>query len=300
MSGGVSLAVWVSGLAREMNLLQEASKRYQSGNSLVSADTSGCGSADADSYGRHTGDVHLSAGRAAGWGNQCRQRSLRLLGLLNVTVTTDVLRRTSAGGINAALLGLSSAARVDLGGLLDLWLTPGSMGMPLRDPGEQNPPSLIRGDKVLFGQLELWTRGLIKARSGICSGRQVRPLLLALAKVFSQSATGQLRRLLVFLVLDDGETPHLTPQAVAADEWDHAPTTAGALQTDVGAQRLLALPARAEDQLQMTRTLFGVWRPLRRASTVPAGFPAASHWQLQTAFRKKTVLGDRWGNDQAS
>ena len=65
----------------------------------------------------------------------------------------DVLAGTSAGGINAALLGLSSAAGADLAKLRDLWLTTGSMDLLLRDPGEKNPPSLMQGDKVLFTQL---------------------------------------------------------------------------------------------------------------------------------------------------
>ena len=65
----------------------------------------------------------------------------------------DVLAGTSAGGINAALLGLSSAAGADLAKLRDLWLTTGSMDLLLRDPREKNPPSLMQGDKVLFTQL---------------------------------------------------------------------------------------------------------------------------------------------------
>ena len=68
-------------------------------------------------------------------------------------MTTDVLSGTSAGGINAALLGLASVTGLDLGGLRDLWLRTGSMDMLLRDPGEPNPPSLMQGDKVLFTQL---------------------------------------------------------------------------------------------------------------------------------------------------
>jgi predicted acylesterase/phospholipase RssA len=60
----------------------------------------------------------------------------------HLTVTVDVLAGTSAGGINAALLGLSSAAGADLAKLRDLWLTTGSMDLLLRDPGEKNPPSL--------------------------------------------------------------------------------------------------------------------------------------------------------------
>ena len=81
-----------------------------------------------------------------------------LLKLLDVTVTTDVLSGTSAGGINAALLGLASVTGLDLGGLRDLWLRTGSMDMLLRDPGEPNPPSLMQGDKVLFSQLNTRAR----------------------------------------------------------------------------------------------------------------------------------------------
>jgi predicted acylesterase/phospholipase RssA len=78
---------------------------------------------------------------------------LNLLRLLDLRVTVDVFSGTSAGGINAALLGLSSAAGVDLAKLRDLWLTTGSMDALLRDPGEKNPPSLMQGDKVLFNGL---------------------------------------------------------------------------------------------------------------------------------------------------
>ena len=71
----------------------------------------------------------------------------------------DVLAGTSAGGVNAALLGLSSAAGADLAGLRDLWLKTGSMDLLLRDPGERNPPSLMQGDKVLFTELAQGIKG---------------------------------------------------------------------------------------------------------------------------------------------
>jgi hypothetical protein len=115
MSGGVSLAVWMGGVAREMNLLQQASNLRQSQKEPSGADLD----------------------------DRCRQLYLNLLDLLDVTVTTDVLSGTSAGGINAALLGLASVTGMDLGGLRDLWLDTGSMDMLLRDPGEPNPPSLM-------------------------------------------------------------------------------------------------------------------------------------------------------------
>ncbi len=130
MSGGVSLAVWMGGIAREVNLLQQAS------NARVNAAPGASGASAGD------------------WDGRCRELYRKLLQLLDVRVTVDVLSGTSAGGINAALLGLSSAAGVDLARLRDLWLTTGSMDALLRDPGEKNPPSLMQGDKVLFTGLD--------------------------------------------------------------------------------------------------------------------------------------------------
>src|SRR5579871_203570 len=73
MSGGVSLAVWMGGVAREMNLLQQASNLRQAQKVPSGTD----------------------------WDDKCRQLYLNLIDRLDVTVTTDVLSGTSAGGINA-------------------------------------------------------------------------------------------------------------------------------------------------------------------------------------------------------
>ena len=143
MSGGVSLAVWMGGVAREINLLQQASNLRQP----RSAERTGRCRPGPD------------------WDDKCRELYRKLLTLLDVTVTTDVLSGTSAGGINAALLGLASVTGADLGGLRDLWLTTGSMDMLLRDPGEPNPPSLMQGDKVLFSQLDRGIKDFYEHRS---------------------------------------------------------------------------------------------------------------------------------------
>ena len=47
----------------------------------------------------------------------------------------DVLSGTSAGGINAVILGLANVQRFDLDGLRDLWFTEGSPGWPAAQPG---------------------------------------------------------------------------------------------------------------------------------------------------------------------
>ena len=153
MSGGVSLAVWMGGVAREMNLLQQASNsrmNENAGEPLAQPP----GTDRAASPGGGPGGAHGPT-----WDAQSRDLYLKLLRLLDVKVTVDVLSGTSAGGVNAALLGLSSASGVDLARLRDLWLTTGSMDA-LRDPGEKNPPSLMQGDKVLFNGLNQGIKAL--------------------------------------------------------------------------------------------------------------------------------------------
>ncbi|AOR30354.1 hypothetical protein BFF78_04155 [Streptomyces fodineus] len=122
-TGGVSLAVWMGGVAREMNLLTQA---------------------------------HANATD----GGQVRAKYRELLELLRLDVRLDVLSGTSAGGINAACLGLANARGSDLGGLRDLWLDEGALGGLLRSPSEPAPPSLLKGDDVLLTGLRKALEGL--------------------------------------------------------------------------------------------------------------------------------------------
>jgi Patatin-like phospholipase len=129
MTGGVSLAVWMGGIAREINLLQQASNlRPRATTTPAPTAVPGSGAQD---LANSSSDL------------RARDLYLRLIDVLDVTVTVDVLSGTSAGGINAAMLGLSSAAGVDLAGLRDLWLAAGSLDVLLRDPGEKNPSALM-------------------------------------------------------------------------------------------------------------------------------------------------------------
>ncbi len=124
-TGGVSLAVWMGGMAREMNLLLAAS-RMNRGEQV--ADTSEPGQ-------------RVRAGYAA------------LLDLLGTDVSIDVLSGTSAGGINAAILGLANVQRFDLDRLRELWFAEGSLGGLLRSPSDKSAPSLLYGDKSLLAGL---------------------------------------------------------------------------------------------------------------------------------------------------
>jgi predicted acylesterase/phospholipase RssA len=128
-TGGVSLAVWMGGMAREMNLLLAAS-RAERGERVKPP-----GSAESE---------------------QVRDGYQGLLHLLNMRCTLDILSGTSAGGVNAAILGLANVQRFDLGGLRDLWFTHGSLEQLLRDPSDksgQQPTSVLDGDKGLLAGL---------------------------------------------------------------------------------------------------------------------------------------------------
>jgi patatin-related protein len=129
MTGGVSLAVWIAGVAREINLLAQASQWRRAGGSFPTRS-------------------RLTKESAA---------SLRLyaelIDLLDTVVDVDILSGTSAGGVNAALLASSRVTGSDLGGLRDLWLDLGALTDLLRDPRDKNTPSLLYGDERMFAAL---------------------------------------------------------------------------------------------------------------------------------------------------
>lgn len=132
MTGGVSLAIWMGGVARELNLLSIASgwRRKLAADALLPS-----------AGPRHSPDDNVAL------------QYLRLLDLLDVVIDVDVLSGTSAGGINAALLGFSRSRSLDLGPLRSMWIDIGSMLNLLRDPTEKDPPSLMYGDRVMFSKL---------------------------------------------------------------------------------------------------------------------------------------------------
>ncbi|WP_290054082.1 patatin-like protein [Amycolatopsis solani] len=78
----------------------------------------------------------------------------KLLGVLRATVSLDVLTGTSAGGINAACLGLAEAFGSSPGALRDTWITTGSLENLIRDAREPAPRSVLDGDRVLLDDLE--------------------------------------------------------------------------------------------------------------------------------------------------
>jgi patatin-related protein len=148
MTGGVSLAVWMGGVAREINLLTQGSDLRMRGEGEPPVPESGA---------PPTGSLAL------------RVRDLygQLLDLVDMTAAVDVLSGTSAGGINAAVLGLANARRLDLGPLRDLWLRAGAFDQLLQDPqASPSPTSLLKGDGQLLSALREGLTDLTTASSG--------------------------------------------------------------------------------------------------------------------------------------
>ncbi|MEU4420881.1 patatin-like protein [Actinoplanes sp. NPDC024001] len=114
LNGGVSLAVWMSGVTAELNRMVAASRD----------------------------------GATRGRGYRA------LLDLLHATATVDVIAGTSAGGINGGFLAVGVGVGGSLDGLGRLWADKGGLAQLLRDPLEAEPASLLRGDKYFLPALE--------------------------------------------------------------------------------------------------------------------------------------------------
>lgn len=124
MTGGVSLAIWMGGVATELMNLATALNDSEAG---VPNDSQ-------EFYRR--------------WLQDKRYTSVRL----------DVLAGTSAGGLNAALLGAALGWGVKpetfAERLRSTWLTVGSLKNLMRSPFEADPPSLLQGDDYFKAQVE--------------------------------------------------------------------------------------------------------------------------------------------------
>src|SRR5208282_4702821 len=86
-----------------------------------------------------------------------------------VDVCVDVLSGTSAGGINAAILGLANVNDSDIGSLRELWLQEGAFDLLLRDPKQSPTPSLLKGDEQLLVGLRKGLQALAAPGPGASS-----------------------------------------------------------------------------------------------------------------------------------
>jgi patatin-related protein len=132
LNGGVSLAVWMSGVTHELNRLVQASR--------------GRGTA------RRAADAYAD-----------------LLDVLEADARIDVIAGTSAGGINGGFLALGLVHGCDLTGLRDLWQDQGSLSTLLRNPRQKDQPSVLRGE-YFHEQLAAAYAKLFPERSGVPAG----------------------------------------------------------------------------------------------------------------------------------
>jgi patatin-related protein len=212
MTGGASLAVWIGGVVRELNLLQQAGWLRAAGGS---------------------GDQ----GGTAGSDERVLTRYLRLIDLLDLIVGIDIMSGTGGGGVNAAVLGMSRACPCDLGGLRDMWLEAGAFDTLLRDPARPGPPSLLDGDVLL----EMLRAGM---KTLGCKPSPARPPLIACG-----AASGKpLTRVFIASTLLAGEASWFTDDAgTLVQDMDHRGLFAFD-ETDLadpGARDALAVAARA-------------------------------------------------------
>jgi patatin-related protein len=124
MNGGVSLAIWISGVAVELCHLVQASR-----------DVPGAPALYAD-----------------------------LLRAIRATARADVIAGTSAGGLNGGFLALGLVHDCDLGAMGDLWADSGALERLLRDPLEKSPPSLLSGDGYFLSTVRRAYRDVLASR----------------------------------------------------------------------------------------------------------------------------------------
>ena len=116
MTGGVSLAIWMGGIAAEIDQLVRA--------------------------------------RDAGLKTPEQKVYSELLDLAGYEPRVDVVSGTSAGGVNGALLAAAVARRRSLDGLRNLWVKVASFDKLLRSPYPKDPPSLMKGDEYFTPELQ--------------------------------------------------------------------------------------------------------------------------------------------------
>jgi patatin-related protein len=126
MTGGVSLAIWMAGVAREINLLAQASQWRRAGGDFPAG-------------------TRLSVPSV-----KSLKLYRRLIDLLDTVVDVDILSGTSAGGINGALLAWSRVRGSDLGKLREIWMNLGALSELLREPTDKSTPSLLYGDERML------------------------------------------------------------------------------------------------------------------------------------------------------
>lgn len=124
LNGGVSLAIWISGVVAELDALRRA-------------------------------DAAASVAANEGDGATSLPIYAALLEALRLRVRIDVIAGTSAGGLNGGLLGTAIAAGRPYAEVRALWLKLGDLAslFNIVKRKQPRPISILKGEEVMYGQL---------------------------------------------------------------------------------------------------------------------------------------------------
>jgi patatin-related protein len=125
LNGGVSLAVWIGGVTREIDAARRATNP-----------------------GNEPGDD----------GSDTLPLYRKILEALDQRVVVDVIAGASAGGINGVLLAAAIYNGRPLRDLRETWIKLGDFRRLLRSPSLPNPPSLMQGDDIVLTELRRFLR----------------------------------------------------------------------------------------------------------------------------------------------
>jgi patatin-related protein len=125
MNGGVSLAIWISGVAMELNRIVSSSRGVE---------------------------------------RQTVREYQALLDLLQASARIDVISGTSAGGLNGGFLAVGLTRDASLEAMGTMWADKGALLDLLRQPQERHPASLLRGDDQFLPTVrkayeDIWNAG---------------------------------------------------------------------------------------------------------------------------------------------
>lgn len=160
MYGGISLAIYMNGVAQEFLNLVLSTAHDREGNGLLS---------EQPSLNGDTPDMLTGIQRV--YRDMARMISSTDDGTIQTKFVVDILTGTSAGGLNAMYLGKSIAEKVSLKPLQSLWVQEGDISILLNDKASY---------KGLFGMQQRPARSLLNSR------RMYAKLVAAFAQMENQ------------------------------------------------------------------------------------------------------------------
>jgi len=157
MYGGISLAIYMNGIAQELRKMVRATAPSKDDGQRAAL-------ADGDLKSNDTEIVYRELGRMLSWGAPAKERAEIVAGEpLRTRFVVDILSGSSAGGINAVYLAKALANDQPMNGLKKLWVKEGDISKLINDKASvkgtyldpQLPPrSVLNGARMYDKLLE--------------------------------------------------------------------------------------------------------------------------------------------------